>query len=310
MHRVSPSHGRIERQLHCKPKTTVPFETIHIDHVGPIDNQVAAKKYILVIIDAFTKFVKLYATKTTNSREAVECLKQYFDYYSKPKILISDRGSAFTSSEFLSFVNEYEIKHIKIATGSPQANGQVERVNRVVNESLSKLTDKEVGVAWYKNLSKVEHAINNTISKATGETPSKLLFGIKQNGQVEDEIREFLEQNINIEERNLENRRKTASEKIVKGQEYNKKQYDKRHKNMRKYKTGDWVMIRNFDSTAGASKKLMPQFKGPYKIVKELRNDRYVIADIEGFQMTQKPYKGVWEPANMRMWKDPVSEKP
>ena len=43
-------------------------------------------------------------------------------------------------------------------------------------------------------------------------------------------------------------------------------------------------------------------FKGPYKVIKELCNKRYVVADLEGFQLSQKPYQGVWEPANMRPW--------
>ena len=61
-------------------------------------------------------------------------------------------------------------------------------------------------------------------------------------------------------------------------------------------------MIRNFDSTPGVSKKLIPQFKGPYKIIERLENDRYVLGDIEGFQISQRPYVGMWEAANMRPW--------
>jgi len=38
-------------------------------------------------------------------------------------------------------MGEYNIKHIEIATGSPQANGQVERVNRILGPMIAKLTD-------------------------------------------------------------------------------------------------------------------------------------------------------------------------
>lgn len=50
--------------------------------------------------------------------------------YSRPLRIISDRGTSFTSREFEEFIKEQNIKHIKIATASPQANGQVERINR------------------------------------------------------------------------------------------------------------------------------------------------------------------------------------
>ena len=33
----SPTTGKIERKLHCERKSPVPFETIHIDHAGPMD---------------------------------------------------------------------------------------------------------------------------------------------------------------------------------------------------------------------------------------------------------------------------------
>lgn len=70
----APKSGKVEGLLHPIPKGKRPFDTIHIDHLGPVYKNNSAKKHILVIIDAFTKFVKLYATKTTASSEAIACL--------------------------------------------------------------------------------------------------------------------------------------------------------------------------------------------------------------------------------------------
>lgn len=100
----------------------MPFSIVHVDHFGPVGAN-ATKKHVLLVVDAFTKFVKLYAIKTTASRETIKCLRDYFNVYSKPKILISDRGTSFTSKEFEEFMNECSVKHVKIATTSPQANG-------------------------------------------------------------------------------------------------------------------------------------------------------------------------------------------
>jgi len=166
----------------------------------------AAKKYVLVIVDAFTKYVKFYAVKTTATRETIRCLKEYFNAYSRPKILISDRGTSFTSSEFEEFMSEMNIKHIKIATDSPQANGQVERYNRILAPAIGKLYD---GKDWHKALSEIEFTVNNTKNKATGETPSKLLFGIEQRGQIVDALREYVLEHIDSE---LENPKKIRAE--------------------------------------------------------------------------------------------------
>lgn len=89
-----------------------------------------------------------------------------------------------------------------------------------------------------------------------------------------------------------------------------KKLHDAKRKAPHVYSTGDTVMIKNFDSTPGVSKKLIPAFKGPYRVEKTLRNNRYLIADVDGFQNTRKPYRGVWESANMRPWLSTNAQPP
>ena len=115
---------------------------------------------------------------------------------------------------------------------------------------------------------------------------------------------EYLEQTrLNNETRDLEHLRTNADIKIVKSQQYNKNYFDHKRKAPRKYQSGDYVMILNADSTPRAPKKLLPVSKGPYEIIKVLRNDRYVVKDIENFQVTQRPYIGTWEACNIRPWR-------
>jgi len=133
----SPPSGRPEDFLHSIPKGNLPFQTCHIDHYGPLEKTSKSYKYILLVVDAFTKFLRLYPCKSTTSSETIRHLKEYFRSYSKPRRLISDRGSAFTSNKFKDFVKEESIEHVLIATGTPRANGQVERVNRVITPMLN-----------------------------------------------------------------------------------------------------------------------------------------------------------------------------
>lgn len=283
----SPITGKREGFLHLVPKGNVPFSVLHIDHLGPVNTQQLQKRHILVMIDVFTKFVKLYATKTTSSKEAINCLTQYFQNYSRPQLIVSDRGTCFSSREFQEFMEENHIKHTKVATGSPQANGQVERINRILAPLLGKLLQDPTSKSWNKILASVEYAINNTTSKSTGETPSKLLFGIKQRGKSIDDLKEYLEINKPEEHDSLDKIRERASLKIERTQKYNKEYHDKKSKSAREYHEGDLIMLKNFENTPSVCKKLVPSFKGPYTIVKRLRNDRYIVADVEGFQNTE-----------------------
>jgi len=296
----TPNSGKSEGLL---PKGNVPFATLHIDHLAPASRSGPSyKRYIFSVVDAFTKHVKLYATKTTNVSEVIKNLKLYFEYYSRPLQIISDRGSCFISREFEDFTKEHNIQHIKIATASPQANGQVERFNRTILPMIAKLAD-ERRTHWANVLRDVEFACNNVVSKATNECPSTLLFGMRQRGAIIDELRDALELSGRLDtHRELSNLRERAEKQIQKNQQMNQRSYNRRHKIAKRYQVGDKVMTRNFDNTPGVSLKLIPRFKGPYQVDRVLRNDRYVIKDTEGFQLTQTPYKGMWEASNMRPW--------
>ena len=295
----SPKNGKIEGCLHSIPKGKVPFFTIHIDHFGPLQKTINNNKHVLSVADVFTKFIRLYTCKTTKTEETVKHLEEYFRAYSVPKRVITDRGTTFTSKEFSDFVNNHSCDHILSAVSTPRANGQVERFNRDIKPMLSKLsenTDK-----CDRELQRVEFTINNTLCRSTGETPSMLLFGVSQVGEMKDNVRRSLESYVE-KERNLEKARQSASENIVKSQCVNERYYNESHKAATTYKVGDYIMIRNVETTANVNKKLIPKFKGPYVVKEVLDNDRYVIGDIDGFQLTQRPYNGILGPDQMKHW--------
>lgn len=293
----APISGKPEGYLHSIPKGNLPFDTLHIDHYGPLEKTRRKNKYILLVVDGFTKFVKLYATKTVNSEEAIKHLKGYFSYYSRPNRIVSDRGTAFTSGAFEKFLSDYEIKHILIATGMPRANGQAERINLVVNAVLSKICSS--AEKWDEFLLEVEYSINNTVCRSIKETPSRLLFGINQRGKLIDNLQDVINLSDN-EDRNLEEIRRESTEQQIRTQNQNKQYFDKKRKEARNYEVGDKVMITNHDVTPGVNKKLIPKFKGPYEVVKKIDNDRYLVRDIEGFQVTSRPFQGFFHPSQMK----------
>lgn len=70
--------------------------------------------------------MRLYPIRTTKPKKVIEHLISYFRFYSCPKCIASDKGTAFTSAE--DFQDRQDIIFVKIAIVSLQANGQVERV--------------------------------------------------------------------------------------------------------------------------------------------------------------------------------------
>lgn len=90
-------------------KVPVPFYTLRVDHFGPFPFINSKRRHVLMVVDAFTKYVKLNAVKSPGTKEACCALEKYFDYYDRPRRFITDRGTCFTSIEFGKFVSDRNI---------------------------------------------------------------------------------------------------------------------------------------------------------------------------------------------------------
>lgn len=73
-----PSSGKVEGFLHSIPKGKLPFVTIHVDHLGLLEKTKKGYRHVLVVIDAFTKFIRTYPCKSTTSEESIKHLREYF----------------------------------------------------------------------------------------------------------------------------------------------------------------------------------------------------------------------------------------
>ena len=163
------------------------------------------------------------------------------------------------SEEFKKRTEEFDVKHIKVANGSPQAKGQVEIVNRTLGPMLAKLSDAEIGKYWVKCVNDVEFALNNAVHSSKKEIPSTLLFGVAQRGKVQDPVAEFVMEDVYKQKRSLDSIRSKSNKQIVKQQQKEKEQANKNRKQAREYESGYYVMLKNVDSTTEIFSKLKPK---------------------------------------------------
>lgn len=157
---ANSSANRFEGETHLFPAPKAPLDLLHVDHFGPLQETENKFKHVLVVIDAFTRFTWLHAAKSTSAKETIEFLKVIFNTLGKPVELVSDRGTAFTASEFTDFMASVKVKHRKVVVAAPWANGTVERINRFLKSSLIKLIPNAGD--WEKHLGNVQYIINNT----------------------------------------------------------------------------------------------------------------------------------------------------
>lgn len=292
-----------EGEMQITDTPSEPFRILHMDHFGPLCESSNGSKHILVIIDAFTRYVWLFSTKSTTSKEVIKHLTSLFHILGFPEKIVSDRGTAFTSHEFSEFLSSRNIKHRLIAVAAPWANGLAERANRFLKSSLKKLVNENRD--WEICLETVQYVFNNTRHSALKSSPSKLLLGYDQRNNTDADLVKFLNEIAGVEidfSLEREKDRELALNVAEKIKSYNKLYYDKHHRKPMSYKPGDLVMIRDVSIKAGECKKLKPDFKGPFRVTKVLDKNRYVVQDIPGSSITSRPYNSILSPDRLKLW--------
>lgn len=232
-------------------------------------------KYVLVVIDSFTKFTWIFPTKTTTTKETLDKLMIIQQTFGNPRRIISDRGTAFSSNDFAEYCKAEGIDHHMITTGMPRGNGQVERVNRCIIPMLTKTSGDEPE-KWYKHVPALQRALNSTFQRSIGMTPFKLLTGVemKQRNDVRmaDGLeKEFMTQFLNEREEDQE----LAKAQIMRVQEENVKVFNRKRKQPNPYRKGELVAVKRTQFTNG--NKFANKFLGPYRVTSVMPNDRYQV---------------------------------
>lgn len=173
--------------LHPIEKTEEPFNTLHLDHLGPFVKSKSQKSYIL-LVDGFTKYLFARPVRDTKTKNVIKALDHLFNDFGVPRRIITDRGTAFTSSQFKDFCTGKGIKHVLNAVACPRANGQAERFNQTILTALSAQSHGKDERIWDEQLGKVQCGINNTINASTKKSPAELLFGVKLNGPIDNKL--------------------------------------------------------------------------------------------------------------------------
>lgn len=294
--------GKKEGFLRPIPKEYNPLNTYHIDHLGPMELTSKQYKYVFAIIDGFSKFVWLYATKTTGTKEVLAKLMTQQQTFGNPERIITDRGTAFTSNDFVQYCEDEKINLQHITTGIPRGNGQIERTHQIIISLLTKMSADDPS-KWYKHLERAQRCINGTFQRSIGKTPFEVLLGVKMKQREDVEIMDFINKEIQI---NFEDEREIvraeAMAQIARVQEEQKRTFDKNRKKSRIYKNGSLVGIKR--TQFGAGLKIKSKFLGPYKVLKMSAGDRYDVIKVGNFEGPKKTSSSA---DNMKPWAEAES---
>lgn len=101
-------------------------------------------------------------------------MKKMFCRLGYPKSIRTDNGRQYISSEFDQYCKENVIQQILTLAYWPQANGEVENMNKSIVKRLKMAHMNRLNLL--EELQKIFHMYNVTPHSITGEAPTKLMF--------------------------------------------------------------------------------------------------------------------------------------
>jgi hypothetical protein len=159
---------------------TWPFACWELDMIGPLPTAPGGFNRVLVAIDKFTKWIKVKPVTCPKADRVLDFWDELVHRYGLPHRIIIDLGSNFNNHQFWEYCENSGIDVRYISVAHPQANGQVERANGMVLDTLKKQLHDAAntkGGKWIKELPNALLGLLTQPTKPTGQSPYFLDYG-------------------------------------------------------------------------------------------------------------------------------------
>jgi hypothetical protein len=146
--------------------------------LGPLPPAQGNLKYVLVVVEYFSKWIEAKPLATITSVTVQKFfLQNIVCRFGVSKAITVDNGTQFGAEAFKDFCDRIGTKIHFASVRHLESNGLVERANGIIMIGILKLIFNQPREKWPDELIKVVWSHNTTASRSTGFTPFKLLFG-------------------------------------------------------------------------------------------------------------------------------------
>ena len=159
-----------------------PWETISMDVVGPQPVDGKSNRYIVTMMDVYSRYLIAPPVKNHRVSTVSRCLyESVVAYFGAPRSILSDRGAEFTGMVWESLTQLLGAKIKLIFPYSPQGNSVIERSHRTLSNMLRTILLEKKGRDWSSLLPSVMLYMNCMIQEKTGVSACEILFGNNPN---------------------------------------------------------------------------------------------------------------------------------
>ena len=258
--------------LHSLPVAGL-FHRFHMDFIGPLKTAADGSKYILLIVDSFSRWPEAFPLPASDATTVARVLyREIFTRYGAPRSLVSDRGPQFMSSLVNALCAIFGTKRTLSSPYHPQTNSTCERFNSYLEATMRAYVNDDQS-DWPHTLPGILMAYRNTQAhRSTEFSPFYLLFGEQMQTPIDREISADIpdisaqyEGSMKSVLDNVKLSRTVAEQNILRHQEQNKMFHDRKAVEP-SYEMGDLVWLYDPRVPVGYSRKIRAQWVGPFNI--------------------------------------------
>ena len=154
------------------------MDMIGIDGLGPISPASDERKYILIVVDYFTRYAWAQAFPAINGLVVSGMIDGISKTFGLPRSVYTDNATYFVEGVFPDFLTTRGVRQFPAPKTHPSSVGLLERYVQLVLYGIRKIV---VGggeiLRWNEYLDQVVHSMNTREVRVHGYTPAELLLG-------------------------------------------------------------------------------------------------------------------------------------
>ena len=161
------------------------WESISLDFIVGLPTTIQGHDLVWVVVDLLTKMCKFIPTKSTIKTLDLAWLfvDQLYKLYSLPNNIVSDHDCKFNSYFFGAIFHRLGIKLNLSIADHPETDGQIERVNHVLEDMLQAYVSKKK-TYWEDYLPILEFAHSSAQHVSTNFSPFMLMYSFQPRSHV------------------------------------------------------------------------------------------------------------------------------
>lgn len=296
------------------------FKELSIDVIGPLPETANGCKFIIAVVDGFSRYLFAKPIRATTAVEAARYVHELAGMFGYPDAFRWDNCSQFDNHLLKCLTDLVGVERHPSVAYNPQSNGLIERaIAEIITHLKYIVNDRRMHEEWDMALPIALRIINGKKHASIGLSPAELMlpgrdinahmYPTKQPDVVSDYIQNSISDKKvrDVTQLYLSNLIALQAQAIKSAQEFQelvvrRRVVDNAPEKFRQFSAGDWVV---WKWRGGKPAKLYVDWRGPYRVLSRLSSTTYLLEDPADLKQYKRHVRELF-PYKMGLTADPA----